>query len=443
MSEPRWTLSVEDFGPIKSASVTLAPFIVFTGHNNTGKSYMASLIWAALNSGEFLNRPESLRGPAFDAVDQIVEEIRSGRKSIVERPDWAKLVDWINAALNDVSLGLPGRILACADFRGPGSQIKLSASVPPLEIRLQVIEPTVDSGKITYKSGVVGTSYFNGIQTFLIPANPNERFINSGIRTTLVRRLSDSLGSVDYIPAARTGLMVALKTLIASLFGSMGEDDETEKRSNLPLPVRRFLAAVNSSIDRPDDEHYVIAEFIEREILGGQIVQSDNGDFRFAFSASAPPLPLHATSSLITELAPFIILLKGGLRGAIIFEEPEAHLHLDAQRILARALVRLVNLGTPVLVTTHSDTFLQQINILMRLSTHPDRDALAKEFGYEPADFLDPAKAAGYEFTKTTDGTVVHELEKTRLGFVEPEMNQTIADLSHEILVMERRETDD
>ncbi len=236
--------------------------------------------------------------------------------------------------------------------------------------------------------------------------------------------------------------MVALKTLIASLFGSMGDEDEAEKRSNLPLPVRRFLAAVNSSVDKPEDDHFEIAGLIEREILGGKIVQAENGDFRFAFSHSTPPMPLHATSSLITELAPFILLLKGGLRGSVIFEEPEAHLHLDAQRVLARALVRLVNTGTPVIVTTHSDTFLQQINLLMRLSTHPARDELAREFHYDRAELLDPAMAAGYEFIRTADGTVVRELEKTRLGFVEPEMNQTLADLSHEILEMERRESD-
>jgi hypothetical protein len=437
VSEARWTLSVEDFGPIKSASVTLAPFTVFTGHNNTGKSYMASLIWAALNSSEILNRPAAQRGAAFDAVGELVSEIRSGRKSVVEGPDWEKLVDWLNVALNDRSLGTIGRIFACGDFRGPGCRINVSASASPLNVEIQQI-----SGRLNIKSGGLIVSRFRGGLSFLVPAEPNEILVDRGIRSALMRRLPDPFGPSEYIPAARTGLMVALKTLIASLFESMGEEDEMEERSNLPLPARRFLAAVNSSVDRPHDEHYEIARFIEREILGGQIVQWENGDFRFAFSGSAPPVPLHATSSLITELAPFIVLLKGGLRGSVIFEEPEAHLHLDAQRVLARALIRLVNTGTPVLVTTHSDTFLQQINLLMRLSTHPARDELAKEFGYDPAEFLDPAMAAGYEFIRTSDGTVVRELEKTSLGFVEPEMNQTIADLSHEILEMERRESD-
>jgi hypothetical protein len=418
---------------------------VFTGHNNTGKSYMASLIWVALNSSEILNRPGAQRGPAFDAVSELVSEIRSGRKSVVEGPDWEKLVDWLNAAMNDPSLGIVGRILACGDFRGAGSRIDVSVSAPPLSVKIQQIQAaeTVDgSGSTATQSGVYGTRYFDGVQTFLVPVKPNKTSIDRAIRATLMRRLSGPFGPADYIPAARTGLMVALKTLIASLFGSMGDEDETERHSTLPLPVRRFLATVNGSVDQPEDEHYEIARLIEREILGGQIVQAENGDFRFVFSPSAPPVPLHATSSLVTELAPFIVLLKGGLRGAVIFEEPEAHLHLDAQRVLARALVRLVNTGTPVLVTTHSDTFLQQINLLMRLSTHPASYELAKEFGYEPAEFLDPAKAAGYEFIRTADGTVVRELEKTPLGFVEPEMNQTIADLSHEIIEMERRQSD-
>ena len=374
MSEARWTLSVGDFGPIKSASVTLAPLTVFTGHNNTGKSYMASLIWAALNSSEILNRPEAQRGPAFDAVSEMVSEIRSGRKTVVEGPDWERLVDWLNVALNDRSLAIVGRIFACGDFRGAGSRINVSVSASPLNVEFRQkhgIEPIVGSGGIDKESGVYGTSYILGVQTFLVPVKPNETSIDWAIRSTLMRRLSDPFGRVDYIPAARTGLMVALKTLIASLFESMGDEDETERRSNLPLPVRRFLAAVNGSVDQSEDDHYDIARYIEREILAGQIVQAENGDFRFAFSGSAPPVPLHATSSLITELAPFIVLLKGGLGGSIIFEEPEAHLHLDAQRVLARALVRLVNIGTPVLVTTHSDTFLQQINVLMRLSTHP------------------------------------------------------------------------
>ena len=54
MAAASWTVSVEDVGPIKSASVTLAPFVVLVGRNNSGKSYMASLVWALLNTEDTL-----------------------------------------------------------------------------------------------------------------------------------------------------------------------------------------------------------------------------------------------------------------------------------------------------------------------------------------------------------------------------------------------------
>ena len=40
------TLSVKDFGPIYSAEVELRPLTVFVGPSNTGKSYLAILIYA-------------------------------------------------------------------------------------------------------------------------------------------------------------------------------------------------------------------------------------------------------------------------------------------------------------------------------------------------------------------------------------------------------------
>ena len=40
------TVSVENFGPIREGTVELRPLTVFVGANNSGKSYMATLIYA-------------------------------------------------------------------------------------------------------------------------------------------------------------------------------------------------------------------------------------------------------------------------------------------------------------------------------------------------------------------------------------------------------------
>ena len=40
---------VENFGKIKQAEVEVAPFVLFVGDNNSGKSYLTSLIWGLQN----------------------------------------------------------------------------------------------------------------------------------------------------------------------------------------------------------------------------------------------------------------------------------------------------------------------------------------------------------------------------------------------------------
>jgi hypothetical protein len=151
-------------------------------------------------------------------------------------------------------------------------------------------------------------------------------------------------------------------------------------------------------------------------------------------------VPLHAASSMITELAPFLILLKQGSSRQIIFEEPEAHLHLSAQRSMARALARLVNSGVNVLVTSHSDTFVQQINNLMHLYSHPQRSELMKALGYEDDDLINPQDAKAYEFSESGDKTHVAEVKREVEGFVVPTLNDTLAKLANETIALQEGE---
>lgn len=43
-----WTVHVKNFGKIEEASVEVAPLTLFVGDNNSGKSYMMTLIYGLL-----------------------------------------------------------------------------------------------------------------------------------------------------------------------------------------------------------------------------------------------------------------------------------------------------------------------------------------------------------------------------------------------------------
>ncbi|MDE6052375.1 MAG: ATP-binding protein, partial [Lachnospiraceae bacterium] len=44
-----WTMHVEKFGKIESADIEVAPMTLFVGDNNSGKSYIMTLIYGLIN----------------------------------------------------------------------------------------------------------------------------------------------------------------------------------------------------------------------------------------------------------------------------------------------------------------------------------------------------------------------------------------------------------
>jgi len=86
-----------------------------------------------------------------------------------------------------------------------------------------------------------------------------------------------------------------------------------------------------------------------------------------------------------------------------MIDEPELNLHPDSQRMIARLLVRLVNRGIRVVISTHSDYIIRELNnMIMLAADFTERASLEGRFGYDKAgtERLDPASVAAYHFTE-------------------------------------------
>lgn len=243
-------------------------------------------------------------------------------------------------------------------------------------------------------------------------------------------------GEILYLPAARTGFVLMRKVLASGLL-AMGGGDALP----LNLPTRRFVQRLLTLTHTTNGKYSEIAEMLERDVLQGEI-RPDAAplpDYQYLPSGSKnEAIPLWLSSSLVTELTPFLLFLhsKEDFRSLII-EEPEAHLHLGLQSSLARILVRLVNAGLPIWITTHGDSFFQQISNLVKASGLNKKELTA--LGFDKSEILAPQDVGAWQFV-IQDGdagqrkTAVHSLNVDEAGIAGTAFNASISQLVQQTL---------
>ena len=107
--------------------------------------------------------------------------------------------------------------------------------------------------------------------------------------------------------------------------------------------------------EAPDEGITQLAETIESDVLAGQILMkpSPSGypEFLYRPHEIGEEVRLTRAASMVSELAPVVLFLRGGIRPGdmLIIEEPEAHLHPGAQTEIALTLAGLVRAGVRVL----------------------------------------------------------------------------------------------
>ena len=106
-----------------------------------------------------------------------------------------------------------------------------------------------------------------------------------------------------------------------------------------------------------------VVKFLEERVLKGQIEIKDR---KIWYNFGEGSVEISGASSGVKALLPLEKFLRIAPEGAfLVIDEPEMHLHPEAQVILAIALAMAVNLGLRVLITTHSPYILDTFNFLV------------------------------------------------------------------------------
>lgn len=454
------TIQVSQFGPIARGQVELKPLTVFVGPNNSGKSYISILLYALTRSffypgipmfrwtrgvrfayrrywgfGEFVP-PDIIESKKFadelkNALQSYLVDTKRGKVQIpiASLPDMIRngFIQAIRSYGEHVAVHLTQEMHRCwatdipdlvrkspAGPRRRSFKISFKQSNPKLFLefksvgeKLEISQPDIDYSDLSI---TVDRSLFLRFQKE--PELGSFELLDS----LLKQIFRSSLFVPYYLPAARSGILQNHRALASSAVGraSMVGIREFPEIPLFPGVVADFISNIIELDKRKPRELEQVANLLENEVMRGTIdIEESRKEYpELYYDSKVGKFELHRTSSMVSELAPVALYLKYVINPGdfLIIEEPESHLHPDNQRRMARVIARLVRSNVRVLLTTHSDFFVAQLNNFIRLAKgSPDE---RQRYQYSSEDYLEPEEVGAYLFdlNEQQQGTIIRKL---------------------------------
>ena len=247
-------------------------------------------------------------------------------------------------------------------------------------------------------------------------------------------------GETHYLPATRSGIMQSHRVIASSLVarstrGGLERFPELPTFSGVMTDFMQKLILFEEMRGQKDSIGEA-ADLLEREALAGQIVSTrpiagGYPEFVYRPNEAEEDIRLTRASSMVSELAPVVLFLRGAVSPGdmLIIEEPEAHLHPAAQTQIAKILARLVRAGVKIVVTTHSDWLLMEIGNLIREGELADLTS-SSESEDSQSSLLRPSEVGVWLFREgdASTGSTIEEIPFDRTEGVEPSEYEDVAE---------------
>ena len=435
-------ISVKNFGPIREAKdIRIAPMTLFVGRSNTGKSYLAALLYAVAKNlvpeitvsvREEVKRGTQLREllaqKSGDGLAKAHKIAAQWAKDVF--PQWAERLSqaWKQEIL--YCLGAEGKKIIAdknffAELLSPDGRVAVDLLSPGnSSVKAAVLNEVGAMCVRIYELNPPGTFYLNDykVEDFFLscfwPDIENIRWMNER--------------GIHYLPASRGGIMQSHRALVgaalerAALFGLSGVSEKALISSAPLFPgmtadyIQKLINIPYHAASSHKGSISSVADNMESDLMEGKIAihrtEAGYPEFRYLFSKRGKKhdASVSNASSMVSELAPVSIFIRYhlGKNNLFIVEEPEAHLHPGGQRVISELLAQLANAGVFVLATTHSDIVLEQVSNFVHASRINGTAAAKRNAAKIAGAVLTEEQVAVYSFADGGKrGTVVKKVK--------------------------------
>lgn len=480
-------LTVKNFGPIKSAEVDIKPMTVFIGPSNTGKSYMAILLYTI---AKVLKEPFARtigRTVIRETFESLIGKYDKTPKTIYNKESLIETTEKLRTKFaSAIKNSWEGEVLRCfgeewknLKNNNTSDKIFITISTDDNKLILNLLEeendkfPPMDdilkSIKEKMSSQLDSKNNYHHLDNIydLIDATMHEIYAlfsflpnQSQADNSRLKYMRESITNTHYLPAVRGGIMQSHRILVSSIINKASTIGLTGTEI-VPFTgvLADFLNKLLNISNIDSKRHYRqrknkgildLSARIEQDIMHGEIkvkkLATGYPDFRYNFAnqnEKKQDISLIYASSSVSELAPIVLFIRHYLSADDIFivEEPEAHLHPTAQRIIAGLLVELVKAKVNVIVTTHSDIILEQISNFIHADKVPETEILKEK---SEGRTLSKEEAGIYWFKETKNGegtNVKKNIFDEDVGVLTEDHLDVSADLYNETVdILEKRD---
>ena len=416
-----------NIGPVKDAELELGDLTIIAGRNNTGKTYIVYTLYGFLKLWSGFPLRMATLGP--------------GPRKELGLPNWSqigkKLTDRgrVTFPLNNDALNQQRKALMPvlahgfsesalpeifssqhSAFESASIEITCDGQIcnPPRSMQAKVSRNFSFSFEYDCQEVVITRDR--------VPRRARHDSIHIELAHSYSYFLLESLFPDPFILSAeRFGISLFYRELdftknqVVDLLQKMGENKSRDAvspyliidraTSRYALPIKDNIDYTRSIPERRGEksEFYGSKLFDSIKDMMDGYYRASGDDLRFKSKARSKgrnfDIPLYLASSSARGLSDLYFFLRHAARSGqlLIIDEPESHLDTANQILLARLLARFVRAGLKVLITTHSDYIIKEVNNLIMLSRpFQDKSEIVKGLGYNSDDHISPQHIRAY-----------------------------------------------